>query len=118
MFYCLSKNSHPPIISSIKVVLGCVYMLWMILSMATKFGWPITSLLLYHNKILFAKVQKLFVLSFHSVYGGFDTLELINSTHLFSEIKSILAIALLFWSIFQVSFVTAITLIVELLRMK
>ena len=118
MFYCLSKNNHPPIISSIKVVLGCVYMLWMILSMATKFGWPITSLLLYHNKILFAKVQKLFVLSFHSVYGGFDTLELINSTHLFSEIKSILAIALLFWSIFQVSFVTAIILIVELLRMK
>lgn len=64
MFYCLSKNNHPPIIGSIKVVLGCVYMLWMILSMETKFGWPFKSPLLNHNKILFAKVQKLFVLSF------------------------------------------------------
>lgn len=82
MLYCLSKNKHPPIIGSINVVLGCVYMLWMILSMKTKFSWPIKSPLLDHNKVLFAKVQKLLVLSFHSVYGGFDTLELINSTHL------------------------------------
>lgn len=50
--------------------------------MKTKFSWPIKSPLLDHNKVLFAKVQKLLVLSFHSVYGGFDTLELINSTHL------------------------------------
>lgn len=101
MFYHLSKNNHPPIIISIKEVLGCVYMLWMILSMETKFGWPIKSPLLDHNKILFTKVQKLFVLSFHSVYGGFDTLELINSTYLFSEIKSIHAIALFFGVFFK-----------------
>ena len=64
MLYCLTKNNRPPIIGSINAVLSCVYMLWMILSMETKFSWPIKSPLLGHNKVLFAKVQRLFVLSF------------------------------------------------------